>query len=148
MVAPKRKAAHKEHRMSALVKDGLPWLTIASELTLAVSVLLLLPLSFFRGTRHFACFALLIASWVLAAVVWLWSLILTYSIWGWLGVIIGIFLAGVGVVPVALVATLIKGFWSLFWELSFMVAFIFGMRAYSVYLAAKIDRASSAGNTA
>ena len=124
----------------SLVEDVLPWLTIASELTLAVSVLLLLPLSFFRGTRQFACFAIMIASWVLGSVVWLWSLILAYSIWGWLGVIIGIFLAGVGVIPVALVATLVKGFWSLFWELSFMVAFIFGMRAYSIYLAAKVGR--------
>jgi len=134
--------------MSTLVEDGMPWITIASELTLTISVLLLLPLSFFRGTRHFACLAIVIAAWVLGVIVWLWSLVLTYSIWGWVGVTIGVFLAGVGVVPVALVATLVKGLWPLFWELSFMVAFIFAMRAYSVYLSAKIDSAASTGSAA
>ena len=134
--------------MSTLVDDVLPWLTVASEITIAASLLVLLPLSLLRRTRTFACAAILIASWVLAAVVWLWSVIITYTIWGWIGIIIGIFLAGVGVVPVALLATLVKSFWSVFFELLFMVAFIFGMRAYTVYLAAKIDRASAASNAA
>jgi len=71
---------------------------------------------------------------------WVLGLIPTYHLWGGLAVFLGLFLFGVGVVPVAMLATLFKGMWLQFGELVFLTALVFGVRAYSMYVAQKADR--------
>ena len=40
------------------------------------------------------------------------GLLLTLSLWGLGAVFIGLFMAGIGVVPIAMLATLLKGMWA------------------------------------
>jgi hypothetical protein len=55
-------------------------------------------------------------------------------------VFLGLFLLGVGVVPIAKHATLFKGMWLQLGELVLLTVLTFGLRAYSIYLDQKTDR--------
>ena len=116
-----------------------PWLATASSIALGVSLIILLPLSFIRASRDFAAIGLLIASYVIGIALWVWGLILAYWLWGFWAVLIGLFLFGVGVVPVAMLATLFNGMWSQLLQLVIATILTFGIRAYSIHVANKAD---------
>ena len=119
-----------------------PYLATASGVTIGVTFLILLPLSLFKRTRYFSASLLLVASFVFGLSLWIWALILTYYIWGIAAVFIGLFLLGVGVVPIAMLATLFNGMWPQLLELIVLTVLVFGVRAYSLYLANKVDQES------
>jgi len=75
-----------------------------------------------------------ISSFIFGAVLWLGAFVLTYSIWGLLAVIVGLFLFGIGVVPIALIATAIHGFWSPFWDLIITILCTLGARLIGILI--------------
>ena len=81
----------------------------------------------------------MISSYVYGVTLWFWSLLLTYSIWGVGAVIIGIFLAGIGVVPLAMIATAMEGEWAVTGEIILLLIFTFGSRMLGFYFAQKAD---------
>lgn len=91
-----------------LSEQLLPWFVLASVLALMFVLLVLLPLAVFRRSRTFASVAMLIVSYVFGATVWMEGLLLTMALWGTFAVIIGLFFMGVGVVPIAMLATLLE----------------------------------------
>lgn len=117
-----------------------PYLAIATGFTIGVTFLILLPLSLFKRARYFSASLLLVASFVFGLSLWIWALILTYHLWGVVAVFIGLFLLGVGVVPIAMLATLFNGMWPQLLELIVLTVLVFGVRAYSLYLANKVDQ--------
>lgn len=78
---------------------------------------ILLPLCIFHKTRLFAAKGILYSGWFFGFVVWIISVGYTFSHWGIIALIIGLLILGVGVVPMAFLATLIAGLWSGFFEL-------------------------------
>jgi hypothetical protein len=62
---------------------------------------------------------------------------LTLQIWGIWAAIIGILLLGVGVVPIAMVATIFNGMWSEFIQLLSSIIIVFGSRILGNYLVEK-----------
>ncbi len=88
----------------------LPFLSPAVLIQL-VFTLLLLPLAIFRGTRLLAGRGIRFFSYLLAFTTWLWGLLATYFLWGGLAVLIGLCMAGVGVVPIAVIAFVMEGMW-------------------------------------
>jgi len=121
-----------------------PWLVTISEITLGITLFVLLPLSFIRRTRGFASMSLMVASFVFGLALWVWGLLLTYHLWGAWAVFLGLFLLGVGVVPFAMLATLFKGMWPQLGELVALTVLVFGLRAYGFYVAQKADREANA----
>ena len=128
------------HGAAWLGEKVYPWLVTISSITLGVTVFILLPLSFIRRARGFASTGLMVASFVFGVALWVWGLLLTYHLWGVWAVFLGLFLLGVGVVPIAMLATLFKGMWPQLGELIFLTVLVFGLRAYSLYVAQKADR--------
>ena len=63
------------------------------------------------------------------------GLLLTLALWGVLAVIIGLFLFGVGVVPIAMLATLFNGMWLELGLLFLAVILTFGCRLLGIVLA-------------
>lgn len=114
----------------------LPWFSGLSVLSLAVVVLVLLPLAVPRVTRGFASAALFVASYVFGATLWMEGLLLTLALWGYGAVFIGLFMAGVGVVPIAMVATLLKGMWSPLVELVGLTILMVASRLGAIALVA------------
>lgn len=117
-----------------------PWLQTISAITLIVLVVVLLPLSFFSRTRSFSGSGILISSYVFGLTLWVWGFLLTYVLWGGFAVILGLFLFGVGVVPIAMLATLFKGMWPTLGELVFLTVLVFGLRFTAFWLLAKATR--------
>jgi drug/metabolite transporter superfamily protein YnfA len=73
-----------------LSEKVLPWLLRVAEVTLAVVVLVLLPLAAAWRTRRFAAKGMLYASGVFGITLWVWGLTLTYNLWGGVAVLIGL----------------------------------------------------------
>jgi hypothetical protein len=87
----------------------LPWFSVLTWVAFGIVVFILLPLAIPKATRGFSSVALFVASYVFGATLWMEGLLFPLAIWGVGAVFIGLFLAGVGVVPIAMLATLIKG---------------------------------------
>lgn len=117
----------------------LPWLFVASWVAFAAVVLVVLPLAIPRATRGFSCVALFIASYVFGATLWMKCILLSYFLWGLGAVFVGLFLAGVGVVPIAMLATMFKGMWGQFFDLLIMAIITFSSRAGAMKLAESVE---------
>ena len=77
------------------------------EYALAI-VLLLIPLAIWRKTRGIAGVGLVITSYIFGLTTWLLGAAITFGSFGWLGLIIGLFIFGVGVVPLAIIGAFFK----------------------------------------
>ena len=104
----------------------LPLFTNLSLITLAIVLLVVLPLAIPRASRGIASMALFIASFVFGVTLWMKGLLLCLLIWGIWAVIIGVLLAGVGVVPIAILATILNGDWAHGIELIVLTVLTFG----------------------
>ena len=120
----------------------MPWLSIATLMTLVIVILLLLPMCLFRKTRGIGGVGCVYASWVFGAELWAYSCLFVVSSWGYVALIIGLFFAGVGVVPVAFLSSVLHSEWSVLGELTFSTVLMFGTRAFGLWMVAKVDRAA------
>jgi len=121
-------------------KNMLEPLVVAGWIALALDVLVLLPLSIFKGLRGFAGGAIFISSYIFGAITWLLSFVLTWALWGGWAVVIGILLFGGAVVPFALLATLFKGMWEPFFSVLILFVLTFGSRIAGIAIVGSGDR--------
>lgn len=77
-------------------------------IAVAIVVLVLLPMSFATRTRSAAGTGLFVASYLFGATTWFLGAGITLSTFGWFGLIIGLLLFGVGVVPMAIFAAVFQ----------------------------------------
>lgn len=117
----------------------LPWFSVLTWVAFGLVVFILLPLAIPKATRGFSSVALFVASYVFGATLWMEGLLFTLAIWGVGAVFIGLFLVGVGVVPIAMLATLLKGMWGPLVELVLLTIMTFGCRIGAVVLAESVD---------
>ena len=90
----------------AWISDSIiPYVFYVAQLALLISVFLLLPLGLFRGTRKIACLGLLGGSFIFGACVWIMGFSSTYFYWGGVGVMMGLLLGVVGIVPLGIIAS-------------------------------------------
>jgi hypothetical protein len=136
-----------------LIKGGiwlsvkiLPWLSIIMWFVFIVDILLILPLGIFRKTKGFSAIVLVVSSYVYGLTLWFWSLLITYLIWGAFVVFIGLFIAGVGVVPIAIIATIIKGEWDITWQILLLLFLTFGSRMLGYHFAKQADEITYSTN--
>ncbi len=94
-------------------------------------------LSALKTTRRFAGQTLVFSSYFYGATLWIWSFFYTLHTWGWLAVIIGVFMAGVGIVPIAILAALFHGAWATIGQLLLGLLLTFGTRLYGIFMKAK-----------
>lgn len=74
----------------------------------AILILVLIPMALFRGTRPAAGTGMFFASYLFGLTTWFLGATVTFVTWGWVGLIIGLILAGVGVVPIGILAAFIS----------------------------------------
>jgi hypothetical protein len=77
-------------------------------LALAVCVLILLPLASVRKTRGAAGIGLVFASYIFGATTWFLGAAVTFGAFGWIGLIIGLFVFGIGVVSLGIIGAFFK----------------------------------------
>jgi hypothetical protein len=91
----------------------------------------------FRKTRGWTAAAMVWWSYLFGAYVWLNALTTTVLLCGWFWAIIGLFFAGVGVVPIALIALGWHGEWSMFWSLVLNIVTFWVVRLFGIWLMTK-----------
>jgi O-antigen/teichoic acid export membrane protein len=116
-------------------KNLLQPLIVLGWIAIAIDILILLPLSIFKGLRSYTGTAIFISSFIFGLVTWLLGFILTYAIWGLWAVVAGVLLFGGAVVPFALLATLFNGMWEPFFTVLILAALTFGSRIIGMLIA-------------
>jgi hypothetical protein len=71
-------------------------------------------LAIFKRTRRAAGVGFLVSSYAFGLVIWALSVLIVLDYWGTLAVIIGIFIFGIGVLPMALVIIVWNHLWMFF----------------------------------
>lgn len=117
----------------------LPVLNVILATTFLGLLLIVLPLSLFRRCRGWCGVVFIYWSYLCGLILWMFSLLVTLNLWGIVAAIIGLILAGVGILPVAMLASLFKGEWSLLLQLILQFALLIGCRAFGLYLADKAE---------
>lgn len=112
----------------------LPPLIPAGWIVLAIDFLVFLPLSLFERLRGFTGGAIYLSSFVFGLIAWLFGFILTYTIWGLTAVIIGLIFMGGGVVPMAMLATAVNGYWEPFFIVFCMGVLTFATRMFGMHM--------------
>lgn len=79
---------------------------------------------------------LMLLSYLLGLTLWLLSLVIVHDFWGGIGIVIGLFLAGIGIVPLSMIAAGVHGEWKLVGHLLLAVFFIFLCRYGGTVIAA------------
>lgn len=77
-------------------------------IALAVAIFVLIPLAIWRKTRGAAGVGLMVTSYIFGLTTWLLGAAVTFGSFGWLGLIIGLLVFGVGVVPLAIIGAIFK----------------------------------------
>jgi hypothetical protein len=112
----------------------LPWLTHLGTIAVIVCVVVLLPLCVFKAIRPWVGLAYYYTSYLFGIVLFAFSCVVVVQLWGYVGLIFGLLMGGVGVVPLAFFATLFHGEWPWFWNVVLGLIFTFGARSFGIYL--------------
>ena len=75
-----------------------------SWLVFGIAIFVLVPMALFPNTRPQAGVGLFMASWLFGLTTWMLGAAVTFASFGWPGLLIGMFLLGVGVVPIGIFA--------------------------------------------
>jgi hypothetical protein len=118
----------------------MPILAVVSGYTFLACVFVLVPMAVFHTTRAIAGIGLFIASYIFGLSLWMCGLLLSYSLWGFWGAFIGLFVAGIGVVPVAMLATQFSGLWGGLFSLVLLTFATYGTRIMSLYFLEQYDQ--------
>ena len=125
----------------------LPWLGLLCLLTFALNLVVLGPLALIKPTRGWAGLGFYISSLVFGLSVWFLGFLTTLDLWGVGAVVIGLFILGIGCVPIAMLATLLNGMWIDLVILVFLVVLTYGLRILGLSLAEAADRAYTSGGS-
>lgn len=116
-----------------------PWTFLIFFITLILDSFILLPISITRKNRKIGFAGLLVSSYLIGLLLWSWSFLFVYSIWGWTAIIIGLIIAGIGVVPIAIIALIFNSQWLVLLQLVILIIITFGIRFAVSYFAKKSD---------
>lgn len=95
-------------------------------------ILVLIPLGFIKKIRPVVAIILYIISFIFGATTWLYAVVITFAMLGWIWLVIGLLIAGIGVLPLGLIASLIKGNFYIFFSLLIPFIVTFGSRALAL----------------
>lgn len=119
--------------------EAAAWFAWASWIALGVTIVLLLPLAAFRQSRGVAVMGLWVASSVFFLSLWVTGAYATIVNWGWVGIILGAILAGVGLALTGIVSCLFAGEWEEFFTLLVLAALGVGTAVFAQYLTKKME---------
>jgi len=127
---------------------GLAWVSehIREYIALPLSVALLLcafifiPLALFRTTRVVSIYGFLISSYLFGFATWILGFVITLQYWGKIGVVIGLLLGAVGIVPLGIIASAWNADWPAAVALIVTLFITYGSHMLGFRLAASLDR--------
>lgn len=121
----------------AVAEAIVPFLSDFAMFALAVGVLVLVPMSFIRRTRDCSSVGLFIVATIIAIALWVWSAVHLQHLWGTTGVVVGVLIGGVGVIPLAFIALLGDGEWADCVHFLAVLAAIIAAAVYGVIISSR-----------
>jgi hypothetical protein len=109
-----------------------PYLMKAFWTVLILEFFVILPISFIPKCKEFCSNTIIYASYFYGFLTWVWGFVAAYFIWGKTGIIVGLLLFGVGVVPVGFLAALLNGQWLGLAFITFGIVLTYGTRAIGI----------------
>jgi len=122
------------HGMVWFSEKAFPWFFYGCAIAFAICLLVLLPLSIFRKLRPWTGMGFYLVSFLFGTLLFTFSCLVAVQLWGYLGLIIGLVMGGVGVVPVAFLAALFHGEWALLGYVVLGIVVTYGTRALGIRL--------------
>lgn len=119
----------------------LPFVSWLTGILFAVNIIALL-IAISRKTRGVVGIIIFLSSYVYGLQTWITGLLVALAFWGWAVVIIGLFMGGIGVVPIGMAAAIFNGRWSIFFVLLINVILTYGTRIIGRTLAESAGRAN------
>lgn len=113
-------------------------------IVLPISLLLLLP----KKTRGLGGTLLHWSSYVFGFSLWIACFISCFVFAGYTGIVIGLILAGIGIVPLAMLLAAFHGVWSFVAQTAGTVVFIYALRYFGLYMVAKAEEARAVQSAA
>jgi len=107
-------------------------------LALAFNIFILVPLALIPPTRPWAGLGFFISSYLFGLTAWFMGLLLTWILWGGCAVVIGLVILGIGVVPIAMLATLLNGMWLELGLLILAVVLTYGLRVLGMAITEEV----------
>jgi hypothetical protein len=123
-----------------------PFFLRASIYVIFASIFVLLPLSLIRSTRSFAASLIILGSYLVGLTAWMFGLLTTMDLWGGGAVIFGLLLAGIGVVPLGILAALFHGLWATVFSIAGLTVMTFASRGYAAWILEKDKAAEENAN--
>jgi hypothetical protein len=102
---------------SWFIQTVYPYFLILGSAIFLLSIIIVLPLALIKRTRGLAGACFVVSSWYFCLLLLIQSTIDVYIIWGWVGVVIGLFLGVLTIIPEAFIATIIHRDWAAFFNL-------------------------------
>lgn len=100
------------------------WVSLVAFVLVPVWLLLAIP----RVTRAWSGLGLVLSSYGIGLSLWVWSLVIAYVMAGAFWMIVGLCFAGVGVVAVAAIASLLQGEWLVLLQIVIGVVVVYVLR--------------------
>ncbi|QHP70445.1 hypothetical protein EI171_26040 [Bradyrhizobium sp. LCT2] len=116
----------------------LRYVSLAAQWAIVTCIVILAPLAVFRRTRIISAFGFFSSSYIFGTCLWMMGLLSAYFYWGLKSIIIGMCLFGVGVVPVALLASLFNSDWTAIAMMLTGVALTYGTRMLALWMFEKV----------
>jgi hypothetical protein len=116
-----------------------PWVEGLAALTLGTLIPLCLLLLIFRKTRGYGGIGIYFASYAIGLALWIFCFLYAVGV-SLFWTIVGILMAGLGIVPVAAIMTLIRGDWSNFGSILGAVLVVFALRRLGAWIVEKSER--------
>lgn len=117
----------------------LPFLMNLTGILTAILIIVLTPLAFFKRTREWSATGIYFFSYVFGLTLWFYSALISYVLWGFLALIIGLVILGIGVLPVASLASIFNGEWSILGNIVYLAVLTYGCRVLAIFIASKIE---------
>ena len=104
-----------------------PFINWLAGILLLINIVLLL-FAVIPKARSVVGLIIYVSSYVYGLSAWIYGLAVTLALWGWIAVIIGLFLGGIGVVPIGMLAAMFNGQWGALWTLLLTAAITYCAR--------------------
>jgi len=116
-----------------------PYLVKISNWVTLFLIFILIPMAYFKKTKMYAGIGLYSASYFFGFSMWIYSALVAYIFWGLFALIVGLFLAGIGVLPIAILASIFNGQWAIFLNLIYLMALTYGARIIGMKIMKKAE---------
>lgn len=126
----------------ALAGKIFPFLVKVANVVTVLLVFILVPMAFYKKTRMYAGMGMYFSSYIFGFTLWIYSALVAYVFWGFLALFIGLFLMGIGVLPIAFLASLFNGEWTILGNLVYMAVLTYGSRILGRHIAEKAEQNS------